>query len=114
MNPKLPMVLRPLTNHDWRRTASPGEAPSSIDAADASAATRRRIVARAGRMALLSFLLGWPCFVAVAQMGVQDIFGRSLNQRGVTLVDWDGYLANPLAAGNLGGETNNFFSIAHH
>src|SRR5439155_15472434 len=36
------------------------------------------------------------CFAAVAQTGVQDIFGRSLNQHGVTLVDWDGYLANPL------------------
>ena len=36
------------------------------------------------------------CFAAVAQTGVQDIFGRSLNQRGITLVDWDGYLANPL------------------
>jgi len=35
-------------------------------------------------------------FAAVAQTGVQDIFGRSLNQRGITLVDWDGYLANPL------------------
>ncbi len=36
------------------------------------------------------------CFVATAQTGVQDIFGRSLNQRGITLVDWEGYLANPL------------------
>lgn len=33
---------------------------------------------------------------ANAQIRVSDIFGRSLNQRGVTLVDWDGYLANPL------------------
>src|SRR6266446_3388932 len=32
----------------------------------------------------------------LAQSGVQDIFGRSLNQHGITLVDWDGYLANPL------------------
>src|SRR6266446_4383920 len=32
----------------------------------------------------------------LAQSGVQDIFGRSLNQQGITLVDWDGYLANPL------------------
>lgn len=31
-----------------------------------------------------------------AQTRVSDIFGRSLNQHGVTLLDWDGYLANPL------------------
>ena len=31
-----------------------------------------------------------------AQTRVTDLFGRSLNQRGVTLVDWDGYMSNPL------------------
>ena len=31
-----------------------------------------------------------------AQTRVEDIFGRSLNQAGVTLVDRDGYMANPL------------------
>jgi hypothetical protein len=31
-----------------------------------------------------------------AQTRVQDIFGRSLNEQGITLVDWDGYMANPL------------------
>jgi len=31
-----------------------------------------------------------------AQTQVQDIFGRSLNTNGITLVDWDGYMANPL------------------
>lgn len=31
-----------------------------------------------------------------AQTIVQDIFGRPLNQHGITLVDWDGYMANPL------------------
>ena len=35
-------------------------------------------------------------FTATAQTRVSDIFGRSLDQHGVTLVDWDGYLANPL------------------
>ncbi len=30
-----------------------------------------------------------------AQTVVQDIFGRTLNQHGITLVDWDGYMANP-------------------
>src|SRR6266566_4552245 len=96
MNPRLPTMLRPLTDRELRRTASPREGASSIGAADAPAATWWRMVTRARRLALLSFLLGLPCFVAVAQMGVQDIFGRSLNQRGVALVDWDGYLANPL------------------
>src|ERR1051325_2369474 len=50
----------------------------------------------------------WPPFVLIlvilltqetavfAQTRVQDIFGRSLNERGITLVDWDGYMANPL------------------
>jgi hypothetical protein len=33
---------------------------------------------------------------APAQTTVQDIFGRTLNQHGITLVDWDGYMANPL------------------
>jgi hypothetical protein len=33
---------------------------------------------------------------AEAQTRVQDIFGRALNQSGITLVDWDGYMANPL------------------
>ena len=35
-------------------------------------------------------LTGW------AQTRVQDIFGRSLKTHGITLVDWDGYMANPL------------------
>jgi len=43
--------------------------------------------------ALCCFALG---HFADAQTRVQDIFGRSLNQRGVTLVDRDGYMANPL------------------
>src|SRR5437667_681035 len=48
-------------------------------------------------LSYLSFVMAQAlCFAAVAQTGVQDIFGRSLNQRGLTLVDWDGYMANPL------------------
>ena len=34
-------------------------------------------------------------FTTTAQT-VQDIFGRDLNEAGLTLVDWDGYMANPL------------------
>lgn len=33
---------------------------------------------------------------ATGQTRVSDIFDRSLNERGLTLVDWDGYMANPL------------------
>src|ERR1051325_6431140 len=36
------------------------------------------------------------CLVSAEQTRVEDIFGRSLNLRGLTLVDWDGYMANPL------------------
>jgi hypothetical protein len=43
---------------------------------------------------------------AAAQIGVQDVFGRSLNQHGITLVDWDGYMANPLIKVYLFAPTN--------
>jgi len=61
--------------------------------------TLLRTAAPSTRLTLLSSVLiviHALCFTAAAQTGVQDIFGRSLNQRGITLVDWDGYLANPL------------------
>src|SRR5271154_5759008 len=45
-------------------------------------------------------------FTAAAQTGVNDIFGRSLDQHGVTLVDWDGYMANPLIQIDLLPPTN--------
>src|SRR5437588_5672326 len=54
---------------------------------------------------LLSTVLTLPV-VAAAQSGVQDIFGRSLNQRGITLVDWDGYMVNPLLKFYLFPPTN--------
>jgi hypothetical protein len=44
----------------------------------------------------ISFVVFVLIVAASAQTQVEDIFGRSLNQRGITLVDWDGYLANPL------------------
>ena len=50
----------------------------------------------AGSWGFLFGLILTLSFHANAQTRVSDIFGRSLNQRGVTLVDWDGYLANPL------------------
>src|SRR5438034_4325661 len=50
------------------------------------------------RLLIAGFLLILPVlhFAASAQTTVKDIFGRSLNGHGITLVDWDGYLANPL------------------
>src|SRR4051812_37941902 len=44
-------------------------------------------------LAILSAIL--ICQGAAQDFQVTDIFGRSLNQRGITLVDWDGYMANP-------------------
>src|SRR5262245_2258792 len=35
------------------------------------------------------------------QVRVEDIFGRPLNERGITLVDRDGYMANPLVTSYL-------------
>lgn len=48
------------------------------------------------RRVLAGLLLLWPRLCG-QQSGivVKDIFGRSLNQVGITLVDWDGYMANP-------------------
>jgi hypothetical protein len=103
MNPKMPMFLRRRAAPD--RTTSPREGASWIGVADAPPATLRRIVTRARRLVLLSFLLSLPCCVAVAQMGVQDIFGRALNQHGVTLVDWDGQHQVMLASSNLSNWT---------
>src|SRR5436309_3358449 len=46
----------------------------------------------------LCFILWIGSFACMqaAEPRVVDIFGRSLNERGLTLVDWEGYLANPL------------------
>jgi hypothetical protein len=50
-----------------------------------------------GILFVVSFLLAFSSpLTGSAQIPVQDIFGRTLNQHGLTLVDWDGYLANPL------------------
>src|SRR5262245_42233337 len=43
------------------------------------------------------------------QSRVEDIFGRSLNQRGLTLVDREGYMANPLIKFFVLGPTNAVF-----
>ena len=49
--------------------------------------------------------LAWACS-ASGQTTVQDIFGRTLNQRGIALVDWDGYMANPLVTFYIFPPTN--------
>ena len=33
--------------------------------------------------------------VSPVACGVEDIFGRPLNEHGLILVDWEGYIANP-------------------
>jgi Putative Ig domain len=57
---------------------------------------------------LVLLCLSFPTlrFTAAAQTRVNDIFCRSLNQHGVTLVDWDGYMANPLIEIDLLPPTN--------
>ena len=57
---------------------------------------------------LVLLCLSFPALrlTAAAQTRVNDIFGRSLNQHGVTLVDWDGYMANPLIEIDLLPPTN--------
>src|SRR5215211_6568444 len=51
---------------------------------------------RSGVWGLCSVLCLVSSIVCFGQTRVEDIFGRSLNQRGLTLVDRDGYMANPL------------------
>ncbi len=51
-----------------------------------------------GICATLLFALGLTPLLLSAQVAgivVEDIFGRDLKDHGLTLVDWDGYLANP-------------------
>lgn len=59
-------------------------------------------------MPSVRLLLLFSCIAvtALAQVQVEDIFGRSINQRGITLVDWDGYMANPLIRFYLRSPTN--------
>src|SRR5213593_1805362 len=60
------------------------------------------VMSRCGTLLGLLFL----AVTAPAQSGVQDIFGRTLNQHGITLVDWDGCMANPLLKFYLFPPTN--------
>ncbi|MDB6056829.1 MAG: peptidase [Verrucomicrobiales bacterium] len=46
------------------------------------------------------------CLTSRAQTTVADIFGRTLNTRGITLVDWDGFMANPLLKFYIYAPTN--------
>ncbi|MHB8095283.1 MAG: Ig domain-containing protein [Candidatus Aminicenantales bacterium] len=53
------------------------------------------------RILVPALLVSGLLFSALPALGqadrfvVEDIFGRTLNSRGITLVDWEGYLANP-------------------
>jgi hypothetical protein len=73
----------------------------------ALAAKQRRISRPLSTVAVLviTLFLAWSA-AANAQTRVIDIFGRSLNQHGITLVDWDGYMANPLIEFDLLPPTN--------
>ncbi len=51
---------------------------------------------RNGASVLCAALYVASCVASFGQTRVKDIFGRSLNQRGLTLVDREGYMANPL------------------
>jgi len=58
---------------------------------------RRRSLKNAGAAFALCGLL-WLCRPAFGQTDsfvIEDIFGRTLNSRGIVLVDWEGHLANP-------------------
>ena len=56
--------------------------------------THRVPSARLSLVALLLALLA-PCASALNEIGFEDIHGRTLNTRGMTLVDWEGQIANP-------------------
>jgi hypothetical protein len=43
----------------------------------------------------LAVLASSPPPVRAAGLTVEDVFGRRVNERGLTLVDWEGHLANP-------------------
>src|SRR3954470_6120043 len=43
------------------------------------------------------------------QVQVEDIFGRTITQQGLTLVDWEGYMANPAIKFYLSPPTNATF-----
>ena len=47
---------------------------------------------------LLAWILSVAGVEAQTNVALLDIFGRSLNERGITLVDWEGFIANPAIA----------------
>jgi hypothetical protein len=49
----------------------------------------------AATLASASLSAASPSPASIDSIMVTDIFGRTLNQRGLVLVDWDGYIANP-------------------
>lgn len=51
--------------------------------------------ARAIGQALCLLCVGWWSYTSVAGAVVEDIFGRDVSTYGLTVVDWEGYMANP-------------------
>jgi hypothetical protein len=46
-------------------------------------------------IATLLLLTGLRSWRQAGEIGIEDLFGRRVNDRGLTLVDWDGFMANP-------------------
>ena len=80
------------TKHRWRKVAhSPGHwsvYPLPAGSRPCAESLRTWLI---GALICLAF-----CLSTQGQTRVEDIFGRSLNQHGITLTDRDGYIANPL------------------
>src|SRR5258708_17745202 len=43
-------------------------------------------------------LLSLPQWAVAANPMIKDLFDRDITQRGITLVDWEGYMGNPAIA----------------
>jgi hypothetical protein len=56
---------------------------------------KRPLVATALAALAVPFLIHTPAAQAAPTVQVLDIFGRTVNDYGVKLVDWEGYIANP-------------------
>jgi Putative Ig domain len=60
-------------------------------------------------LALASPTINQPHLIALNDVMIRDIFGRSLNNKSITLVDWEGYLANPAIKLNIKPPANATF-----
>lgn len=56
------------------------------------------------RIIILSILVHQPCISQ--QFSISDVFGRSLENQSIQLVDWEGYIANPAIQLNITAPSN--------